>query len=395
MRISKMLFVLVIIGALALGVAACGGSDDSTAASDAGGTSTNAGESTDVQAAIDAAFEGTFREPPSESPPVQPGKKVWFIPISAATSDYSAIHDAADAMGWDLTDCDGKFSPDAIVSCIRQAIAADADGIVLYVVDCSAVTAGLKDAHDAGIPVVSGEGSDCDEEDPAQPALFDATTRWQGESEAPIGYIDFLKNVWAKTVALGLINGTDGEGKILDIYESDLFVTRQQDEAVKKHLRELCPDCEIVDTVEFTGAEIGAPLQQKIEQALTQHPDINAVFNPHDGVTPITAAAIRSSGRQDDIYNVGAEGQPSVLSTIGSGDGTIDAAAALSINWDLYATLDALNHLFNGETEPTEGWPTGNGTQLVDKDHNLPPKDSPFDPPIDYRSAYLKAWGVN
>jgi ribose transport system substrate-binding protein len=121
---------------------------------------------------------------------------------------------------------------------------------------------------------------------------------------------------------------------------------------------------------------------------------INAAFNPHDGVTPYTAAAIQAVGRKGQIYDVGGEGEPNVLDMIRSGSGTVDAAAALSIDWDLYATLDAMNRLFHGEKQPAQGWPTGNGTQIVDKDHNLPPKGSHFRPPIDFRSAYLRAWGV-
>jgi ribose transport system substrate-binding protein len=298
-------------------------------------------------------------------------------------------------VGWKVTQCDGKFSPDAQVSCIRQAIADRADGIVLYVIDCANVKAALQDADKAGIPVVSGQGSDCNETKPGEPKLFDAATRFQGaNSDVPVGYLDFLREEWARMVALAVVHGTNGKAKILDVYESDLFVTREQDKGVRKYLEQYCPGCEIVETVEHTGAEIGAPLQQKIEQALARHPDVNAIVNPYDAVTQITMAAVKASGREKQIYNVGCEGEPGVLDAIRQRKETVDAAAALSANWDYYAVIDAMNRLLHGEKEPPNGWPTGNGTQIVDAERNVQPPGAKFEPKIDFRTAYLKAWGV-
>jgi ribose transport system substrate-binding protein len=38
---------------------------------------------------------------------------------------------------------------------------------------------------------------------------------------------------------------------------------------------------------------------------------------------------------------------------------------------------------------------TGMGVQVCDKDHNLPAEGEPFEPPVDFRAAYLKLWGKN
>jgi ribose transport system substrate-binding protein len=393
MGLWRLCAVLAVLG-LSVVLGACGDDDDDATAQ--GGTTSQNSSGDSLQAEVDAAYAGTFADPPTDSPEVQPDKNVWFIPI-ASVADFrspGSVHDTAKQMGWKLTEFDGKFSPDTIVSGIRQAIADDADGIILYVIDCSNVKAALKDAERAGVMVVSGQGSDCNETEPGTPGLFDAATRFQGPGDEPLGYLEFLRDVWARNIAIAIANGTDGKGKIIDVFESDLHVTVEQDKAIRQHLKEVCPDCEIVETVEHTGAEIGPPLQQKIEQALARHPEANAMFNPYDAVTQITMSAVQSSGRQNDIYVLGGEGEIPVIDTLRSGKGTVDAASVTSVDWDLYAALDALNRLFNGEKEPEKGWPTGNGTILIDGDSDLPPKGERYQPDIDFRSAYQRAWGL-
>lgn len=395
MGLWRLCAVIAVLG-MSVVLGACGDDDDNGGSATAGGDRSGESQSGDLQTEIDAAYEGTFTAPPTESLEPEAGKNVWLIPI-ASVADFrlpGSVHEAAKQMGWKLTEFDGKFSPDTIVSGIRQAIADDADGIILYVIDCSNVKAALKDADKAGVAVVSGQGSDCNETEPGTPGLFDAATRFQGPGEGPLGYLEFLRDVWGRSVAVAIAKGTDGKGKILDVFESDLHVTVEQDKAIREHLAEVCPDCEIVETVEHTGAEIGPPLQQKIEQALARHPEVTAIFNPYDAVTQVTMSAVQSSGRKDDIFVMGAEGEVPVIDTIRAGTGTVDAAAVTSIDWDLYAALDALNRLFHGETEPEEGWPTGNGTAVVDGESKLPPKGSRYEPEVDFRAAYRKAWGL-
>lgn len=394
MRISKVLALLV--AACALSVAGCGSDDASS--DDAGSRQQTASITPETRRAIEAGYAGVFREPPADAPAIEPGKNIWFVPSSSSITNFrapGAIHSAARQVGWDLTECDGRFSPDTQVNCIRQAIADRADAIVLYVIDCVNVKAALQDARSAGIPVVSGQGSDCVDVDPDEPKLFDAATRFQAvDSDVPVRYVDFLKNEWAQIVALSLVEGTGGDAKILDIVQTDLHVTVEQDKGVRRYIERYCPGCEIVATIEHTGAEIGAPLQQKIEQELARHPEIDAIVNPYDVVTRVSMAAVKATGREDEIFNVGVEGDIAVLDAIRRGDGTVDSATALSTNWDQYAVIDALNRLFHGEKEPPDGWPTGNGTQIVDAERNVQPAGQKFEPEIDYREAYLKAWGV-
>ncbi|ADB52421.1 sugar ABC transporter substrate-binding protein [Conexibacter woesei] len=393
---------LAVACVLALGLAACGsssggGDDASTGTTGGGAPATAAGA--DAQAAIDRALRGSFALPPGGGPRAQRDKKIWFIPVSSETYDYrrpGSLFDAAGKLGWDVTQFDGRYSPDTIVSGIRQAIADRADGVILYIVDCPNVKAALQEARAAGVKIVAAQGFDCSDVRASEPALFDATVRYAGSGDAskPMPFPDFIRDEWGTAQALAVINGTGGKAKLIDVYESDLLVTVEQDKGVRAGLRRYCPDCEVVDTVEFTGAEIGAPLQQKIEQSLTRHPEANAIISPYDSVTKITAAAVRASGRTGQIYSVGSEGDAEVMDAVRDGGKGVDAGVGLAPDWELHGMLDAMNRLLGGEREG-DGFPTGNGTQIIDREHNLPEPGERYAPPLDFRRAYYDAWGVN
>lgn len=390
MRKTRLLALGAATAVLVAG-AGCGSGGDAAPGA-AGGTIGPA-----VKARIAAAQRGSFAPPPADAPAPQRGKNVWFIPLASSIDDFSArggIHDAAKAMGWKLTEFDGKYSSDNIVSGIRQAIADHADGIVTYVVDCSLIKSALQDAHAAGIKVVGGAGTDCDETTPGQPRLFDAMTRYRGAgSEKPMRYRDFLREYWAPAQALAGIAGTHGDARIIDVTEPDLQSVVEQDKGLRDGLRRSCPRCQIADTVTFNGSEVGTPLQQRIEQSLASHPGANAVLSPYDAIAEISAAAIRSSGRAGHIYHVAAEGKPVIMKAIRDGNG-VNAAVGLSLPWENWNMLDDLNRLFHGEKEPPDGWPSGNGAQIIDASSNLPPAGQPYAPPVDFRADYLKAWGV-
>jgi ribose transport system substrate-binding protein len=393
LRTPRTLLILAVVCSLALGFAACG--DDEDDRGEAAGSSL----STTAREAYDRAVKGTFASPPSDGPAPQRGKNVWFVTLGVAYdwSTPGSLHDAAKRMGWKLTQFDGKFSTDTLISGIRQAVADGADGIILAFADCPTVKAALRDARAAGVALVSMYAFDCNQADPNERPMFDATVQYRnpGDPDVPMTYPDFLREVWAEAQALAIVDGAGSGARIIDVYESDLLVTVEQDKGVRASLKEYCPGCKIVDTVEFTAADIGPPLQQKIEQSISRHPEADSILSPYDAVTQVTMAAVRASGRKDEIYSVGAEGEVAVMDAIRNGAGTVDAAVGLSPDWEAYSALDALNRIFHGEKPgETGGFPSGNGTQIITAESNLPPAGKRYEPPLDFRSEYFEAWGV-
>ncbi|WP_109508541.1 sugar ABC transporter substrate-binding protein [Nocardioides speluncae] len=398
MRIHTKAVALIAAGATALGMSACGateGSDGSAAGLDSG-----------AKEAVDTAYEGSFGTPPDESPDPAPDQNIWFITSSAQITDFSQdgyLVDAAEQMGWDLTLFDGQFNTDTMVSGLRQAVADQADGVIVFTIDCALVKAGFEDVVDAGIPIVAFESVDCDQsvakdgtiEDTGDQGLFDAVVTYDDpvEDGKRLTYLEFLQAAYARNQALAMIEGTGGSASVIKIKQTDYQSTLATDRGFEDALAEHCSDCEVVETVEITGADFGPPLQDKVAQAIARHPEANAVYGIYDAVVLNAAPAVMASGRNDDIFVMGGEGSSALVELIAADRG-VDAGSGYPVRWEAWASLDAMNRLLAGEVPNGAGFPSGIGVQAFDGDRNLPEKGGRFDGPVDFEAAYLAAWGL-
>ncbi len=400
MKMQRKAAAVIAAVATVLGISACGATDGASGGSGDGLTP-------EAQEAVDAAFEGSFGEPPSDSPDSEPGKNIWLIMSSAQVFDVRGegqIVDAAEAMGWDLTVFDGQFNPDTMVSGLRQAIADQADGIIAFTVDCSIAKAGFDDVVDAGIPLVGFEVIDCNESigddgivtDSGDPGVFDAVVTYNNpaDPDEPLTFAGFYRDVGAAYQALGIIGGTDGAAKIIKLRGTDLPLFLTADYGFDNALDTYCPDCEVVETVDFVGADIGPTLQDKVAQALARHPEANAVYSIFDAVALNVAPAVMASGRKDDIFVMGGEGTAPVVDLV-TEDRGVDAGMAYSVQWESWAALDAMNRLLAGEKPDGAGFPSGMGIQLYDAERNVPDADAAYIGPVDFPSAYREAWGID
>lgn len=360
-----------------------------------GGDSDGADDSNSAQAAsksvakfkdeLDHYYEGTFSRPPTSSPPPAPGKNVWMIDFGLAAASGASGAEGAKAagemLGWDVTVFDGKFSADTYLTGIRQAIADDADAIIVYAIDCSLVKAGLEDARDAEILIAGGESADCSDQRQGAPSLFDTSV---GYAEGTV--LDYARAV-GKAQAAWIISQTNGEAKVLDFAQTDIFLNVTQHESFVNAMS-ACKTCEIVDTVEFVGTDIGPPLQEKAQEALVKHPDANAVFIPYDDVlTAGIAAAIQASGRAAELSVISGGGSYKPNLELIRADRGQNAAIGFTPEWELFHAMDSLNRLFQDE-KPVE---SGIGIQVFDLEHNMPQGDR-WLPAVDFKSAYEKAW---
>ncbi|MEA2330086.1 MAG: ribose transport system substrate-binding protein [Thermoleophilaceae bacterium] len=372
--------VLLMVTALA----ACGGDDEeeSPAAADSG----KSGALAQVDQDLEGLYEGTYEEPPTESPPAAPNKNVWIISCGEALEScsipVSGGEQAAKAIGWDVTVFDSEFNPKLAGDGIRQAIADKADGIFLEVIDCPGVRGPLLAAKKAGIKIVAAEAADCDEGGANGEPLFDERVGYT--------YGDWPEYIrqWGRAQAVLAVAKTRGKAKLIDFVDESLYLTRLVDEGHTAEF-ERCDGCEIVGTVKFTGLELGPKLQAKAQQALLKYPQADAVHAPYDAaMSGGIAQAINASGRKDEIFGVGGEGYPSNMDLVRNNAGQ-DGGVALAGVWEGYHGIDTLNRLFQGE----EQVPSGIGLQVYDQERNVPASGG-VEPPVDFEQAYLDAWGV-
>lgn len=365
---------------LAASMAAC-----STNESSASGGSDLADVDTEYQDMLDQLYEGTYQDPnsPVTADPAA-GKSIWVIPPGLNGEVYaefsSGVEEAADKLGWDATVFDAKFSPTTMLSGIQQAVAAGADGIITYAIDCPTIKNGLQQASDAGVPTINVAGGEC--ETPG----FSYTVSYPGYAN----YEEYIRAYGAAqaTLAIAMSNGT---ASVIMASQTDLEATRLQAEGMKDALAE-CSGCELAAEVKFVGADFGPALQSKISQALLKNPDADAFITPYDAIlTTGGAQALRSSGRLNETLVVGGEGSVEGAEMIRTDSGQ-DACLGYDGSMEAYGGVNYLVILFDGG-DPSEV-DNGVGYQACDRDHNLPAEGTNFDAPIDFRAAYDRLWSL-
>ncbi|MEY2532107.1 MAG: ribose transport system substrate-binding protein, partial [bacterium] len=207
------------VGVLAAVLAGCGGSDSSEEPASAGSGSASGGGNTVLDAAKaeqEKYFKGEgYSAPPATSPSPQKGKNVWVMScdqsIPSCSTPVAAAVEAAKAMGWKVTLYDAKLNPARIVEGYRQAIAAKADGMVTYSIDCPLAKGALAAVKKAGIKVVTGESLDC-EDDPQFDYVVDYT-----QGEFPEWF-----SATGDMAGTNLIAGTDGAPKVIVLNQTDV-----------------------------------------------------------------------------------------------------------------------------------------------------------------------------
>jgi ribose transport system substrate-binding protein len=383
-KVKRRLGLVAIAVIAAIALADCGdGNGD-------GGEANAKASSSDVakyERELAALYKGTYEEP--SGGPVRPpkGKNVWVIStgqtIEAAVNAAKAMEEAGQTLGWDVTVFDGRFDSSRQLSGIEQALADKADGIVLIYIDCPPINAALQQAKAAGVAVVGIQSQEC------EPTLEKHVIRYAGHRD----FATYLSHGFGGTQAKWVIAKTKGEAKTIVTAETDLYSTRvTYDPGITAEFAR-CETCEIVDTVEFVGTEFGPQLQQKIEQSLNQHPEANSFIAAYDAVMTGGggAAALRASGRLDELDVMGGEGSKQGIELIYDRAG-MDACTGTPTGWEGYAAMMSLARIFAGQ-DPERG-DSGIGEQVCDLDHNLPPKGKGYQAPIDYVAAYRELWGI-
>lgn len=368
-------------GLAALLAGACTSSDDSGDAAARG-----AGAPGDTAGIVEAAYQGTETDPPSEGPPAQRDKDVWVVScgqlLESCTAPAVAFEEAGEVLDWDVTVFDGKLDPAEFSNGIRSAVAAGADGIVLGAIDCEPTSSALREAEEAGIPTVAYYSVDCDDPSVSGQSLFTAEVNLGSGHET---YPEAVRE-WAATKASWVIDRLDGQGKVVDFRLRDAAVPRIIGEAFTEAM-EACADCE-VEVVESTAPEVvGGTFAQKVATALQQNPDARALHFPVDALMQFANAPLQESGRMSDIEVIAGEGFEANLDLIRQGS-TQDAALAIPSDWTGWAAADVMNRIFAGETEIPE---SGIGWTLIDAEHNLP-ASGPYRPEHDFEAAFRDIW---
>lgn len=388
----------LLIGSMAL--AACGSDSGSSASGDEGQTSAeetqSEGASGDsakseglkkAEERVAAWEEGQFSSPPTEGPPAAENKDVWILTYGLAATpgvDFTeGAEGAAKILGWKTHRCDGKFSTSQWQQCIRQAVAAGADAVALYTVDCASTEAAMREAKEAGLLLVSSESLDCDQQQEGAEALMDYQVEFdQGDLVQWLG--DLNRSGIDK-----ITEESGGQAKIILVNETGNAAVAIMTEAAKEELAEVCPECEIAEQVDYNGEEYGSQLQAKVGQAMLANPDADYILSPYDDATlGGVIQAVRESGRQGEVKVYSGVGIEPGLELVRNGE--VVGEYVQDLRWEGWAVMDALNRLFNGE-KASEIPPSGQGIGYLTPETVA--ATGRYKPPIEYQKIYEEMLG--
>jgi ribose transport system substrate-binding protein len=339
-----------------------------------------------AQRSLAKLYASTYRPPPTKATVPPKGISVFFIGAGLAapgvSEPASALAEAGHRLGWKVVAVDGKFAPNTMLNGVNQAVAAGADAIVLHSIDCPTVRSGLIKARKAGIPVITVQSVDCNEGGNTGERLFTAEVSYREGS-----FLTWNSKYGAAQGTWLAAKAPQGEGKLIEFVETDVLSTKLSAEGFERTYNALCPSCKIVTRIPFVGADYGK-LQQKATTALLAHPEANQFYANHDAaVTAGIAAAVVGSHR--NIQVMGGPGNVANATLVRNHRGQ-SAGVGLAVRWEGFAAADAIIRVLNKKPVLSSGI----GLQVYDAQHNLPPPGKAFGPPIDFRKAYYKTWGV-
>jgi ribose transport system substrate-binding protein len=391
MTASRKLRGALVVLALAGGVAACGSDADSEPSGSAPAAAKSSA-TLDADAVLSRNFEGVVEPAPADGPAAVPGKTIWFsncVAFEGCARFGAALMEAAKVLGWTIKVVDNKNDPKTSISIIRQAVAAKADGIIDTLSDCPNIKTGLQAAKQAGIPVITYAGLDCDNPalDGGGESLYAGHVRLGKAADS----LDYYRNQGAADaefiLALAAKQGIDAPTIVTALPQGQLFQNARQ-EGLERKVAELCAECK-VERIKFTTAQIVAKGQQIIKSGILQNPGAEVFYYGNDAFLPLgIQAALQANKGKFKIVCCGDGGK---LTTENVRAGEIaDVVAGNFAPLELWAwdSLDVMNRLLAGETDiPAEG----NVTFYFDGEHNLP-ASGPVEVPYDYVGAFTKLW---
>jgi ribose transport system substrate-binding protein len=287
-----------------------------------------------------------------------------------------------------VTVYDAQLNPAQDAPLMSQALASGADGIILDAIDCQYVKSQLEQAKAKGIVTVPIYAYDCNDPYAGKggEALFSSPINYGPEAAKNLGAFAME---YGHAQGQAVVAATGGKAKVVFFNDPTVTVLHYTGQGFLDAIKE-CSGCKVVDNVSFRGLDLGPTLQQKAAAALLQHPEANAVKSPFTAATLLSIGpAVAQSGRASDLYVMGGEGFEPELDLLRNHNG-VNAVMISPSDWTGWAAVDTMNSLFQDKKPAYSGL----GWQLVDINHNLP-ASGPWQSPVDFKAAYMKAWGVS
>ncbi|MCX6502687.1 MAG: substrate-binding domain-containing protein [Microbacterium sp.] len=283
---------LIAVTSAALALAGCASSTPAAESS----SSAASGESEN------AAYLETVTQPAESYPvPTDPiegvdafaGGTVFYVPITLRAPTFAAIQsslqEALSEVGITVQSCPADGSPANIASCVDQAIAAGALGVIADAIPYQMGAEAFTKAREAGLPVIITDQGPNEQDFPADESLAYIPSGAPATDEAMLRWI---------------AEDSNGEGVILVSRSADGYWSSKFMSDALEDLPSYCPGCTVAATVDISTAT-QAQLQSNIAAELISNPDIGYLITDFAQYIPQATGAIQDSGRTDVKFLTG------------------------------------------------------------------------------------------
>lgn len=281
------------------------GSDDST---------TQDSSDSDVAKEARAVLEKSsaklewFDPGPSFSAQPADGAKILFVTVQLNTPFtqhiLTGLEKGAALVGATVTPADSLGNPAEAARQVAQGVSQKVDGIVIQGIPSAAISAELKSAKDAGIPVVM---------------LFDQPdTGTPSPEQAEVGVVGNVEICWSCEGTLMAAAAVAEKGEDVNsvfIGAEELTSVIKQQKGYTDELTRLCADCKS-EVVYVPVAQWSTGIQGAVTTALSDTA-VNVVAPVYDLMIPAAQAAMAAAQAQDRAILI-------------SGDATITGVAAMA-----------------------------------------------------------------
>ena len=331
---------------LALGLAACGSSDDSSSGAPSGSTS---GAATSSGAASDGVAEATkivtqYRQPPTWQGPDAPvsvgglkGKKVVYISVNDAIPVLKYWSGRVTALlsqygGVDMTVVDAKGSVDAANKGFQQAIATKADAVVIQALPTSLFAAQIAQAKAAGIKVViANAGTPGDV---------------SGGVDAAVSF-DYVQV--GKLIGDWMVADSQGKGKGLVITSDDVPASQPQAQGTLSEVKRLCPACNM-KTQDVQIPQWEASIPTLFQTTVNADPERRYLLPLYDGQALSGLGALRTANKGDKVAVGAFNATPGIVEQLKDPKSGLKLDIGGQNEWWAYAATDQIFRVLSGTT---------------------------------------------
>jgi ribose transport system substrate-binding protein len=371
-RPARIAVLSVLVGIAAVTVTACGSS----------GTSSTANSSAVSSGQLSTAdkLAAQWAQRPTQIPVSQPigkpipaGKQIDFINcgVTACTSLYKNLSDAAKTLGWTVKQINTQGTPESVQAAWKQAVNDKPDAVVASGFPRAVFSQQLKQLQQMKIPVI--ESSTDDVEGGGIDLILSKPNDLGPEGQILASWITKDSGAKAHTLYVDL-----------PVYN----ILKPVREYFEQNYAKLCAGCKL-DKIDIPITAIGKDVPDRVVSYLRAHPDINYVAYSLGALNVGVPAALRQAGLANKVKLIVNVGDAENYQYIASGQ--THAAMAFSNVDQTWVWADALARLFTGQPIDVDR-KAHLPYMLITKD-NLISTGSEFPLVKDYQQQWKKLWG--